>query len=89
MPNGFRDPERMVFVGGIGALGERIHEGGDRRIGKLQGKFTRSVLRHTWLVSRRSTATLRIATFQIITDLVRLDFLLAEDLAHRSLRQIG
>jgi hypothetical protein len=32
---------------------------------------------------------LGIATFQIIPNLVRLDFRLAEDLAYRSLRQIG
>src|SRR6266850_1553178 len=32
---------------------------------------------------------LGIATFQIVADLVRLDFLLAEDLAHRALNQLG
>ena len=32
---------------------------------------------------------LGVATFQIVTHLVRLDFLLAEDLAHRALDQIG
>src|SRR6476620_7147913 len=30
-----------------------------------------------------------IATFQIVAHLVRLDFLLAEDLAHRALNQLG
>src|SRR5438477_11236097 len=32
---------------------------------------------------------LGIATFQIVAHLVRLDFLLAEDLAHRALNQLG
>ena len=30
-----------------------------------------------------------IATFQIVANLVRFDFLLAEDLAHRALDQLG